>query len=104
MPVAISKACLDLRLNDNSGPEPFGAGGPRSNRMIASWARCVNVDDAPEESTFRNTDALRNYIPDQGTFTGDVHTFGGIDVALQLSEPPLHGRRYPPILAHCGQL
>jgi hypothetical protein len=46
----------------------------------------VDVDEALEESTFRNTDALRNQIPDQGTFTGDVYTFAGIDVALHLSQ------------------
>jgi hypothetical protein len=29
---------------------------------------------------------LCNYIPDQGTFTADVHTVAGIDVAMHRSQ------------------
>ena len=53
---------------------------------IASLDWSVDVDHTFEESAFRNTDALCNHIPDQGTVTADIHKVAGIDVAMHHSQ------------------
>jgi hypothetical protein len=46
----------------------------------------ADLHAALEEGTIANTDPLCNHIPDQGTFTADVHTVAGIDVAAYLAQ------------------
>ena len=48
--------------------------------------RLADLHAALEEGAIADTDALCNHIPDQGTFTADVHTVAGIDVATYLAQ------------------
>jgi hypothetical protein len=77
---------MNLRLNGNSGPGRVGIGGRQLHHPIISLSRLVDVDHAFEERAFRNTHPLCNHIPDQRTFTADIYTVAGIDVALHGSQ------------------
>jgi hypothetical protein len=77
---------MDVRLDGKSGTGRAGGRDPRSYHPLTSLTWRVDVDHALEESAFRNTDPLCNHIPDQGTLTADVDTFGGIDVAMHGSQ------------------
>jgi len=64
-------------MNGGSGGLPVIAGDSGNH----SLARFADVDAALEEGPITNADALCGHIPGQGTFTADVYTVAGIDVA-----------------------
>jgi hypothetical protein len=67
----------------SSGPNLNPIGAVRFDLLIDWGGYC---DTAPEEGTLADTDAPCNDIPGQRSFTPNVHTVAGIDVAQHLTE------------------
>jgi hypothetical protein len=77
---------------DAEGRSPVWEGRKKTEE-IRLWlptiyppGRFADLHAAFEEGTIANTDPLCNHIPDQGTFTADVHTVGGIDIAAYVAQ------------------
>jgi hypothetical protein len=75
-----------LRLNGSSDRSRVIAGDSSNYHPMFSLTWCADVDAAFEEGAITNGDALCSHIPSQRTFTPDVHTVAGIDVAAHLGQ------------------
>jgi hypothetical protein len=78
--------CALLRLNGASGRLRVIVGAPSNHHAIFTLPQFADVNAALEEGAIANADALCGHIPGQRTFTADVHTVAGIDIAAHFAK------------------